>query len=467
MTDSIKSNIPSNSGRLIKNILDISNVSQRECAENMGGHDKYLSNFIYKPGEIDFGRNFSYNFLASIYHALSINRKNTRANEDFDKIIQNENNLNYGLKNKLLIPALERHILALAKIEKTIFNERQEQILDNYIQQIFPEEVSEYDKFLRDMDHQREGFKNIENVKLSYYEPKNLASVIKGMKNRIDKDDADLISFTPSDQGFKKFKKFEKRAESINNFYFVCEKLRESYLPSFYSPTDFKEAEMPYFNKGNFLIKRSVINNLKKSNIAGGEVVIKSGKFSFEPNEEKEVKQKKSWFFGKRKGEYGEHNEEKLIQMELDKVKLEASLMAESIQKETYLKEKIKYNQKKSLEDYENLKNRISITLAENKKLKEELLAYKKLSLDVNKENEQEKLIKQGKDVRKLAAKGNKITLADIDWLVNKHGNTKIIRDFVNKLGLFKLDLPESEKIPDLFEDSEKIILPKEEKKRA
>ena len=317
------------------------------------------------------------------------------------------------------------------------------------------------------MDHQREGFKNIENVKLSYYEPKNLASVIKGMKNRIDKDDADLISFTPSDQGFKKFKKFEKRAESINNFYFVCEKLRESYLPSFYSPTDFKEAEMPYFNKGNFLIKRSVINNLKKSNIAGGEVVIKSGKFSFEPNEEKEVKQKKSWFFGKRKGEYGEHNEEKLIQMELDKVKLEASLMAESIQKETYLKEKIKYNQKKSLEDYENLKNKISITLAENKKLKEELLAYKKLSLDVNKENEQEKLIKQGKDVRKLAAKGNKITLADIDWLVNKHGNTKIIRDFVNKLGLFKLDLPESEKIPDLFEDSEKIILPKEEKKRA
>ena len=39
--------------------------------------------------------------------------------------------------------------------------------------------------------------------------------------------------------------------------------------------------------------------------------------------------------------------------------------------------------------------------------------------------------------------------------------------DFVNKLGLFKLDPPESEKIPDLFEDSEKIILSKEEKKRA
>ena len=470
MTDSIKSNIPSNSGRLIKNILDISNVSQRECAENMGSHDKYLSNFIYKPGEIYFGRNFSYNFLASIYHALSINRKNIRANEEFDKIIQNENNLNYGLKNKLLIPALERHILALAKIEKIIFDESQGQILDNYIQQIFPEEASEYDKFLRNMDHQREGFKNIENVRLAYYEPKNLAGILKGMKNRLDKDDADLTSFIPSDESFKKFKKFEKRAESINNFYFVCEKLRESYLPSFYSPTDFREVEMPYFNKGNFLIKRSIINNLKKSNIVGGEVVIKSGQFSFEPNEEKEVKQKKSWFFGKRMGEYEEHNEEKLIQMELDKVKLEASLMAEteSIKKETKAQaEKIQIQSEKILEDYEDLKNKVNITLAENKKLKEELLTYKKLSLDVNKENEQEKLIKQGKDVRKLAAKGKKITLADIDWLVNKHGNTKIIRDFVNKLGLFKLDPPESEKIPDLFEDSEKIILPKEEKKRA
>ena len=141
----------------------------------------------------------------------------------------------------------------------------------------------------------------------------------------------------------------------------------------------------------------------------------------------------------------------------VDKIQEETKTQAEKIQTET----------KKVLKHYEDLKNKVNITLAENKKLKEELLTYKKLSLDVNKENEQEKLINQGKDVRKLVAKGKKVTLADIDWLINKHGNTKIIRDYVNKLGLFKLDPPESEKIPDLFEDSEKIILPKEEKKRA
>ena len=50
---------------------------------------------------------------------------------------------------------------------------------------------------------------------------------------------------------------------------------------------------MPYFNKGNFLIKRSIINNLKKSNIIGGEVVIKSGQFSFEPIKRKKKNRKR------------------------------------------------------------------------------------------------------------------------------------------------------------------------------
>ena len=118
---------------------------------------------------------------------------------------------------------------------------------------------------------------------------------------------------------------------------------------------------------------------------------------------------------------------------------------------------------------HENLLKKTRAIDQENKKLKEELLTYKKLSLDVNKENEQKKLIKQTQDVRKLAAKGKKVTIADIGWLINKHGNTKIIRDFVNKLGVNRLDPPESEEIPNLLEESEEIrnFLKKEEKKRA
>ena len=84
--------------------------------------------------------------------------------------------------------------------------------------------------------------------------------------------------------------------------------------------------------------------------------------------------------------------------------------------------------------------------------------------------HEQKKLIEQGRDVRKLSAKGKKISLFDIDKLINKHGNTKIIREFVNSLGFGSiLDEPENEKIPGLFEENKEIktFLKKEEKKRA
>jgi hypothetical protein len=472
MNDSLKKKNISKSGLLLKNILDISNVGQRECSQNMDEHDQYLRNYIYTEKEIKLGRNFSYNFLAAIYHSLSINRKSTRANEEFDKIIQDKNNLNLGLENTLLIPAIERHILALSKLRTSIFDESQEIIFDNYVQQIFPEEFREYDEFLRNMDHQREGFKNIENVRLVYYEPKEAANRLKGMKNRTDKDNTDLTSFSPTDENFKKFKKFEKRAESINNFYSVCEKRRENYLPSFYSPTDFKEAEMPYFNKGNFLIKRSAINSLKKENIIGGEVVIKSGQFSFEPVVKKEEKQKKSWFFGKQKEKEKQIEIElkkEVAEIELQKVKFETELAAEinKVQEET----------SKTLKLHEDLLKKNREIDQENKELKKELMIFKNIvkknySLDLNKEkeNEQKKLIEQGRDVRKLSAKGKKISLFDIDKLINKHGNTKIIREFVNSLGFGSiLDEPENEKIPGLFEENKEIktFLKKEEKKRA
>ena len=145
MNDSLKNKNISKIGLLLKNILDISNVGQRECSNNMGENDQYLRNYIYTEKEIKLGRNFSYNFLAAIYHSLSINRKSTRANEEFDKIIQDKNNLNLGLENKLLIPAIERHILALSKLRTAIFDESQEIIFDNYVQQIFLEEFKEYD----------------------------------------------------------------------------------------------------------------------------------------------------------------------------------------------------------------------------------------------------------------------------------------------------------------------------------
>ena len=480
MNNSLKNTNISKSGLLLKNILDISNVGQRECSNNMGENDQYLRNYIYTEKEIKLGRNFSYNFLAAIYHSLSINRKSTRANDEFDKIIQDKNNLNLGLENKLLIPAIERHILALSKLRTAIFDESQEIIFDNYVQQIFLEEFNEYDKFLRNMEHQREGFKNIDNAKLVFFEPKNLA-------NRL-KDDEYLTSFSPSDEDFKKFKKFERRAESINNFYFVCEKLRENYLPSFYSPTDFKEAKMPYFNKGNFLVKRSIINNLKKSNIIGGEVVIKSGQFSFEPIEKKEEKQKSRWFFGRK--EKVKEDEEKMLK-EIDKIKSEyekqMALIAEiEKEKEKIINETKKHIEQQNKEDFKQISKMVNETYYKEKnkqnddyevpeflkKQEEQLKKWKelasndKLIAESNNsyftEEFQKKFLKEREEqlleMRKLLKKGKNIRLHEIDQFINRYGNTEETRDFINNIAGVKL----------FKEDNYKnLILDKEEKKLA
>ena len=459
MSDSNKNKVSSNSGRLLSNILDISNVSQRVCAENMGFHDKYLSNYIYKEGVSKFDGVFAYKFLASIYHELSINRSDSTVVDEFDKIIKDENNINYGLKTKLLIPALEYHILALAKIDKKIFDESLEKIQDHYIQQIYPSETFSYEKFLKDMDYEQEGYKNIENLKLVTYESHEPKYGYK--------DD------------FRKHLKFEKKVESISNFYSFCEKEREKYLPSFYSPSDFGEIEMPHFEKkGNFLIKRSQINNFKEANIVGGEVVIKSGQFDFKPKTENKLTKNTHLFYhdGTKKGSFGEeYHEIDLPEIKTEvkelkrKIELEAKIEAEK-QERARLQEIQNKNINKMNEEVQKIVKEAEKVIIENKKLKEELLKYKELSLDPNKENEQKKLIEQNKDVRKLSIKGKKISLFDIDKLINKHGNTKIIREFVNSLGFGSiLDEPENEKIPGLFEENKEIktFLKKEEKKRA
>ena len=61
------------------------------------------------------------------------------------------------------------------------------------------------------------------------------------------------------------FSEFEIQMESTNNFFYICENLRTKIIPSFYSPTDYKEIKMDYFNKGAFLIRRKEINQLKNS----------------------------------------------------------------------------------------------------------------------------------------------------------------------------------------------------------
>ena len=267
---------------------------------------------------------------------------------------------------------------------------------------------------------------------------------------------------------------FEIQMESTNNFFYICENLRSRFIPSFYSPTDYKEIKMDHFNKGAFLIRRKEVNQLKNNNTIGGEIVWKSGKFNFEI----EKKTKSGWFFGKKKSNEENKEQEQLKEIEIELIKEEANraLFEEAN------KEMIKMQEANELAN-ENLKE-MKKELSKNYGLKNEDI--QKLIGKVNKENkeyinkeqqgrlgeyiETSDFFKQQEEqllaMRKLANKGKKIKLYEIDELVQKYGNTEIIKAFVDSL-LNKLSPPEKE--VKLFKDEDEIniIKEKEEKKLA
>ena len=445
-------------GELLSIILEKSKISQRLCSINMGENDAFLTNFIYRS-PISFSRDFSYRFLSSIYHFL-VRDSQKKSNERFDEIINDETIKNLDINKKLLIPALQRHTLALININREIFERNDEEIIENYIQEIYPEKFEGYKNFLRGLDYERTGLKNVLNVQ-QLYEQEH--------QNTLEK----VLSIEEIDM-LNEYSDFEIQMESTNNFFYICENLRSKLIPSFYSPTDYKEIKMDYFNKGAFLIRRKEVNQLKNNNTIGGEIVWKSGKFNFEI----EKKTKSGWFFGKKKSNEENKEQEQLKEIEIKLIKEEANraLFEEAN------KEMIKMQEANELAN-ENLKE-MKKELSKNYGLKNEDI--QKLIGKVNKENkeyinkeqqgrlgeyiETSDFFKQQEEqllaMRKLANKGKEMKLYEIDELVQKYGNTEIIKAFVDSL-LNKLSPPEKE--VKLFKDEDEIniIKEKEEKKLA
>jgi len=445
-------------GELLSIILEKSKISQRLCSINMGENDAFLTNFIYRS-PICFSRDFSYRFLSSIYHFL-VRDSQKKSNERFDEIINDETIKNLDINKKLLIPALQRHTLALININREIFERNDEEIIENYIQEIYPEKFEGYKNFLRGLDYERTGLKNVLNVQ-QLYEQEH--------QNTLEK----VLSIEEIDM-LNEYSDFEIQMESTNNFFYICENLRSKLIPSFYSPTDYKEIKMDHFNKGAFLIRRKEVNQLKNNNTIGGEIVWKSGKFNFEI----EKKIKSGFFFGKKKSNEENKKQEQLKEIEIEFIKEEANrALFEEANKEMIKMQEANELANKNLEEMKK-------ELSKNYGLKNEDI--QKLIGKVNKENKEyinkeqqgrlgeyietsdffKQQEKQLLAMRKLANKGKEIKLYEIDELVQKYGNTEIIKAFVDSL-LNKLSPPEKE--VKLFKDEDEIniIKEKEEKKLA
>ena len=454
-------------GELLSSILEKANISQRLCSINMGENDAFLTNFIYRS-PLKFSRDFSYKFLSSIYHFV-LRDSQKRATEKFDEIINDQNILDLNINKKLLIPALERHTLAIININADVFEKDDEQIIESYIQEIYPETFENYKNFLRKLDYQRTGLKNISNVQQIYEQE--------------HQDTLEILSSEEIDM-LNGFSEFEIQMESTNNFFYICENLRTKIIPSFYSPTDYKEIKMDYFNKGAFLIRRKEINQLKNNNTIGGQIVWKSGKFNFEA----EKKQKSRWFFGRK--EKVKEDDEKMLK-EIDEIKREhekqMALIAEiEKEKEKIINETKRHIEQQNKEDFKQISKMVDETYYKEKnkqnddyevpeflkKQEEQLKKWKelasndKLIAESNNsyftEEFQKKFLKEREEqlleMRKLLKKGKNIRLHEIDQFINKYGNTDETREFINNIAGLKL----------FKEDNYKnLILNKEEKKLA
>ena len=454
-------------GELLSSILEKANISQRLCSINMGENDAFLTNFIYRS-PLKFSRDFSYKFLSSIYHFV-LRDSQKRATEKFDEIINDQNILDLNINKKLLIPALERHTLAIININADVFEKDDEQIIESYIQEIYPETFENYKNFLRKLDYQRTGLKNISNVQQIYEQE--------------HQDTLEILSSEEIDM-LNDFSEFEIQMESTNNFFYICENLRTKIIPSFYSPTDYKEIKMDYFNKGAFLIRRKEINQLKNNNTIGGQIVWKSGKFNFEA----EKKQKSRWFFGRK--EKVKEDDEKMLK-EIDEIKREhekqMALIAEiEKEKEKIINETKRHIEQQNKEDFKQISKMVDETYYKEKnkqnddyevpeflkKQEEQLKKWKelasndKLIAESNNsyftEEFQKKFLKEREEqlleMRKLLKKGKNIRLHEIDQFINRYGNTEETRDFINNIAGLKL----------FKEDNYKnLLLDKEEKKLA
>ena len=233
---------------LLTNLLKFADLSQQQCSLTLSHHRNSLVGYIYRYDKKIFPRSFSYFFLLSIYRALAKKHNPKEKISRFD-LFYNMISKNGGVIEKLLIPALEHHILAISSLnpgikigsgenisinKNDIFDQDELTILDKYIEKIEPEKYEDYIGFLQ-------GYENTEDW----------------LQNMVGKDfeAIDEIKETYTDE----YKNFELEIKAIKDFYIICESLRKIFLPNFFSPSEYKKINFINSKSDGFLMKKSAI----------------------------------------------------------------------------------------------------------------------------------------------------------------------------------------------------------------
>ena len=233
---------------LLTNLLKFADLSQSQCSRTLSLHKNSLVGYVYRYDKKIFPRSFSYFFLLSIYRALAKKHNPKKKISRFD-LFYNMILEHGGVIKKLLIPALEHHILSISSLNSGIKIGNGENITKNKDDIFDQDETVIMDKY-------------ISVVELEKYENYNLS--LRGY---------DCVeNFPPNDKdelGEKKLlelKNFELEIDAIKNFYIICESLRKMFLPNFYSPSEYKKINFVNNKDSGFLMKKSAIRKKLEDN---------------------------------------------------------------------------------------------------------------------------------------------------------------------------------------------------------
>ena len=233
---------------LLTNLLKFADLSQSQCSLTLSHHRNSLVGYIYRYDKKIFPRSFSYFFLLSIYRALAKKHNPREKISRFD-LFYNMILEHGGVIEKILIPALEHHILSISSLNRGVKIGFGENIAKNNEDVFDKDEIEIIDKYISIIESEK-----YENYKIS----------LRGYDcaDNLSDNDKDEIG----DKNLTEIKNFEIEINAIKNFYVICESLRKIFLPNFYSPSDYKKINFLNNKDSGFLMKKSAIRKNFKIN---------------------------------------------------------------------------------------------------------------------------------------------------------------------------------------------------------
>ena len=233
---------------LLTNLLKFAGLSQSQCSLTLSHHHNSLVGYIYRYDKKIYPRSFSYFFLLSIYRALAkkhnAKEKISRFDLFYNMILEHG-----GVIEKILIPALEHHILSISSLNRGIKIGYGENTAKNNEDVFDKNEIEIIDKYISIIESEK-----YENYKIS----------LQGYDCADNLSDPDKNEI--GDKNLRKIKNFEIEINAIKNFYVICESLRKIFLPNFYSPSDYKKINFLNNKDSGFLMKKSAIRKNFKIN---------------------------------------------------------------------------------------------------------------------------------------------------------------------------------------------------------